>query len=123
MKRTPLRRTTRLKAGTKRLKVRRRSKRFAARRDPVYAKWVRSGLCLIGEQCFGAGVDACHVKTRGAGGDDRGNLVPLCRQHHRDRRSDVRPGRGECLVREEDWCRLNREGRECPYLFIGLPER
>ena len=72
MKRTPLRRTTRLKAGTKRLKVRRRSKRFAARRDPVYAKWVRSGLCLIGEQCFGAG------------GDDRGNLVPLCRQHHRE---------------------------------------
>ena len=79
-----LRRKTRLKAGTKRLTVRRRSKRFAARRDPAYAKWVRSGLCLIGEQCFGTGVEACHVKTRGAGGDDRGNLVPLCRQHHRE---------------------------------------
>lgn len=84
MKRTPLHRKTRLKAGTKRLKVRRRSKRFAARRDPAYATWVRSGLCLIGDQCFGTGVDACHVKSRGAGGDDRGNLIPLCRSHHRE---------------------------------------
>lgn len=83
MKRTPLTRKTRLKAG-KPLKARGKSKRFARRRDPAYARWVRSGLCLIGDQCFGVGVDACHVKTRGAGGDDRGNLVPLCREHHRE---------------------------------------
>lgn len=83
MKRTPLTRKTRLKAKTK-LKARRVSKRFANRRHPAFAAWVRSGLCLIGEQCFGTGVEACHVTSRGAGGDDLGNLVPMCRAHHRE---------------------------------------
>jgi hypothetical protein len=27
-------------------------------------------------------VDVAHVKTRGAGGGDRNNVIPLCRLHH-----------------------------------------
>jgi hypothetical protein len=27
-------------------------------------------------------VDVAHVKTRGSGGADRNNVVPLCRWHH-----------------------------------------
>lgn len=26
--------------------------------------------------------DPDHVRTKGAGGKDRGNIVPLCRRHH-----------------------------------------
>ena len=38
--------------------------------------------CLVkNEKCFGR-IDAHHVKTRGAGGKDEGNLIPLCRAHH-----------------------------------------
>lgn len=83
MKRTPLRRKTRLKSGTKRLKVRRRSKRFAARRDPAYTAWIHTLPCWLRftGSCFGA-TEATHVRSRGAGGDDRGNLVPLCHGHH-----------------------------------------
>lgn len=78
MKRTPLTRKTRLKAKTK-LKARRIAKRFAARRDPAYADWIRQMVCLV---CCGRPAEAAHVRSRGAGGDDRGNLVPLCHQHH-----------------------------------------
>jgi len=58
-------------------------------RDPDYAEWVRSRPCLLARRS--SGLDACsgpvqaaHVKSRGAGGGDRGNLIPLCHRHHHD---------------------------------------
>jgi hypothetical protein len=66
--------------------------RFAHRRDPIYATWVRTQRCLVysASRCIILGlcegpVEADHVRTRGAGGDDRGNLIPLCRGHHAQR--------------------------------------
>lgn len=82
MKRPGIQRKTPLKRGTKRLKTRKVSRRFAKLRDEAFRKWVASRWCFIGEQCWGEGIDACHVKTRGAGGADLGNLVPMCRAHH-----------------------------------------
>jgi hypothetical protein len=33
-------------------------------------------------------IECAHVRTRGAGGDDRGNTVPLCRRHHRQQHDE-----------------------------------
>jgi hypothetical protein len=32
--------------------------------------------------CWGR-VEAAHVKTKGSGGEELGNMVPLCALHHR----------------------------------------
>ena len=48
-------------------------------RDGAYVAWVRGQPCLV---CGKLG-EACHVRTRRNGGD-RGNVVPLCREHHRE---------------------------------------
>lgn len=87
MKRTRLARRTGLKGGRvpakrdARLRARGRS-RFPKRRCPDYVAWIATLPCLLGNQaCFGS-VVAAHVKTRGAGGDDVGNALPLCRDHH-----------------------------------------
>jgi hypothetical protein len=62
---------------------------FWKRRDPVYREWIRMWACLLrgcdpAHQCplgiFGA--ECAHVKSRGAGGDDFANCVPLCAFHH-----------------------------------------
>jgi hypothetical protein len=72
------------------------AKRFAHRRDPKYAAFVRSQPCiLMGRSHFLAGIragefrhicwnrtEACHVKSRGAAGSDRANLYPGCRAAH-----------------------------------------
>lgn len=79
MKRTPLHRKTRLKAGTTRLKVRRRSKRFAHRRDPAFLEWVRGLPCVHG--CPPPS-DPHHVRGRKL--NDVGSVVPCCRKHHRE---------------------------------------
>lgn len=34
-------------------------------------------------------IEAAHVRTRGAGGADRGNLVPLCPMHHDEQEGDT----------------------------------
>ncbi len=49
-------------------------------RDDDYLEYVRQLDCLI---CGGPPVPA-HVKSRGAGGHDRGNTVPLCHRHHQE---------------------------------------
>ena len=41
--------------------------------------WIRLSRCLV---CRKTPCDPHHVKTRGAGGKDENNVVPLCRQHH-----------------------------------------
>ena len=44
--------------------------------------FVKSLPCLVkNENCYGR-TDAHHVKTRGSGGKEKNNLVPLCRAHH-----------------------------------------
>ncbi len=61
-----------------------------AARDEVFRAWVKLLPCALwrhpDHECVGK-VDPCHVKTKGAGGGDRANLVPMCRgghdeQHH-----------------------------------------
>ena len=60
-------------------------KRFAGKRDPAYAAWVRTQPCALRgkpeHHCIGL-VQACHLKSRGAGGDDFKNLYPGCKTAH-----------------------------------------
>jgi hypothetical protein len=75
---------------------RKQRKRFSHRRDPAYQDFVRKQPCLlfgkrrvigspvtvIEHECWGM-VEACHVKSRGAAGDDVGNLWAGCSFAHR----------------------------------------
>lgn len=97
--RKPIRRSrVRQKAG--------KPKRFAKRRDPEYLAWIRTQDCHMfgrpGSQgCYywmgefhGGGrdrmtVEPAHIKTRGAGGDDRNNVVPLCPAHHDEQEGKI----------------------------------
>ena len=59
-----------------------RPKRFAARRDAPdgFLDWVRGQSCFT---CDRSGPsDVAHVRSRGAGGRDLGNVIPLCRECH-----------------------------------------
>lgn len=59
-------------------------RRFPKGEDAAYLDWIRQHLCLLaGRGCSGA-VVAHHVRSRGAGGVDQGNTVPLCDGHHRE---------------------------------------
>ncbi len=66
-------------------------KRFAARRDHAYMAWLHTKPCLLfgvpRHVCWLGSVEGAHVKSRGAGGDDRANLVPLCLTAHREQHS------------------------------------
>jgi hypothetical protein len=57
--------------------------RFPKNVDEAYRGWIRGFTCAASgfRGCDGS-VQAAHVRTRGAGGPDRGNLVPLCAKHH-----------------------------------------
>jgi hypothetical protein len=52
--------------------------RFPHRRNPAFVTWIRTQECVI----CGAPAEPAHVKTRGAGGDDLGNICPLCHRDH-----------------------------------------
>lgn len=58
---------------------------FEDGRDPTYLKFIGSLPCAA---CTKAGraqtsrTEACHVKSRGAGGVDVGNTIPLCHECH-----------------------------------------
>jgi hypothetical protein len=86
MRRTPLRRETRL---VRHAPIRRANEdRLAARRAEQFGPCARMarrmGCCVPG--CEAAPprdrIDAAHVRSRGAGGRDAGNVIPLCRRHH-----------------------------------------
>ncbi len=94
LKRTPLRRSSELAKGPSpkrrtRLKARnakRDGHRFPKGVDLPYRAWIRSLPCLIAVRipthvCDGV-VECCHVKSRGAGGGDRGNCYPACTMMH-----------------------------------------
>ena len=78
-------------------------KRFAHRRSPEYAAYIRSLPCILNgrwlvvEDISAPGaimvarasphhcvslIQVCHVKSRGAGGSDLGNIVPMCGTAH-----------------------------------------
>lgn len=61
--------------------------RFPKRRDYDYQSWIRQKPCII---CGTTPVDGAHVKTKGSGGDDVGNMVPLCRTHHMEQEGRTR---------------------------------
>lgn len=63
-------------------------KRFAKLRDPQYLEWIRGLPCLRNNSACGGAVEAAHVKSRGAGGKDVGNVVPLCHWHHQLQHED-----------------------------------
>jgi hypothetical protein len=46
--------------------------------NPFYRDWIRELPCLICRR----GAEAAHVVSKGAGGGDEDNLVPLCHEHH-----------------------------------------
>ena len=46
--------------------------------DLPYRAWIRTQPCII----CGRDAEPCHVRSRGAGGTDLGNIVPMCRIHH-----------------------------------------
>jgi hypothetical protein len=97
VKRTPLERKVGL-ARTGRLprhtrmaakNAKRGGHRFPKRRDPAYCAWIRTLTCLLAGRANCAGrVECAHVKSRGAGGDDHANTVPLCTRHHREQHRD-----------------------------------
>ncbi len=62
---------------------------FPKRRNPAYREWIRMWACLLRgrdpkNRCpLGLyGAECAHVKSRGAGGGDFGNCIPLCTYHH-----------------------------------------
>lgn len=73
--RKPIRRSrVRQKAG--------KPRRFRARRDPEYLAWIRELGCCVQVAHHSGMTEAAHVTSRGAGGEDRGNTLPLCHLHH-----------------------------------------
>ena len=82
-------------------KVRKQRRRFAHRRDSKYAAWIGTLPCVLSDDFGDSGhvmigcergprviwpqvhmcnppIQVCHVKSRGAGGSDVGNVVPMC---------------------------------------------
>ena len=49
---------------------------------PEYRDWVRTFGCITPRRECSGPIDLHHVKSRGAGGKDQANLVPLCHYHH-----------------------------------------
>jgi hypothetical protein len=77
MKRTPLTRTTRLKA--------KGGSRYPHRRHPKFMRWMLERLregqpCDCG--CAHWATDRAHLIAKGSGGDDHGNVVLLWRECH-----------------------------------------
>lgn len=92
---TPLQRGKPMKRGTKRLKARKIPKGFRHRRDYEYQNWVREQSCLLSgrrplwsaDPCYHvcvATAQVCHVKSRGAGGDDHANVYAGCAAAHEE---------------------------------------
>ncbi len=58
--------------------------RFKQGRAKDFLKWIRTLPCAVGVSLLCDGpIEAAHVRSRGAGGADIGNVIPLCSEHHR----------------------------------------
>lgn len=85
MKRTGIRRRTAPKVRTNADGKPR--ERFEGLRLEDFRDWIRARPCLLhGPHCRYANheSDAAHVENKSRGAGDAGNLVPLCRGHHRE---------------------------------------
>jgi len=96
MKRSPLKRRKPLKRGGRIKAHGPRNKKsgghlFPAGVDEDYREWVRARSCVVRGHssekyhaehvCQGA-IQVCHVKSRGSGGVDAGNVVSMCWRAH-----------------------------------------
>ncbi len=102
LRRTPLRRKTRLRA-------RGRTKHARRERDWVYMAFVRSRPCIArllaqGFECEGP-IQADHIGGRYGEDSDR-RCVPMCTKHHEDRTGRVGGGglfAGWTVARRREW--------------------
>lgn len=102
--------------------------------DEAYREWIRAQPCILagrgrvlesggtwvralGHFCFAA-VRACHVKSRGAGGKDMGNLYPACDAAHDEQHSIGIPAFEKCwnMNLKEIAAKLEAEYRGVPHL-------
>jgi hypothetical protein len=79
---TAVSRRTRLARTRLRARAPKAKRWIVARTDEAYRGWIRGLPCRIVSPACGGPTHPHHVKTRGAGGVDRQNLVPLCAWHH-----------------------------------------
>lgn len=70
--------------------------RQARTRDRAYLDWVKTQNCVVlGRVGICAwwverpDTEPAHIKTKGSGGADRGNVVPLCPLHHSEQEGDT----------------------------------
>ena len=96
-KREPRERKKLKRVRVKAYNAKRKGSKFPKRRDTAYTDWVRAQPCIIRRRhgwdwdwdeawrdfhrCCGD-VQVCHIRTRGAGGMDRDNVVPMCALAH-----------------------------------------
>lgn len=76
-RRTPLRRRVPVKPVNRE----RRAERLETAYGPQAKLCRELPCCACGRR---APSEPAHVRSRGAGGKDRGNVLPLCRTHHGD---------------------------------------
>lgn len=50
--------------------------------DDTYRDYIRVQPCLVPIGPHEGRVQVCHVRSRGAGGPDYGNAIPMCMRHH-----------------------------------------
>lgn len=55
-----------------------------AQGDPELRAFVHQQPCLVASPACRGLIECAHVRSRGAGGKDWDNLVPLCTHHHRE---------------------------------------
>lgn len=79
MKRTALQRRTRLRPFNRERRARLHLEDFG---PPGYREWIVSHPCVV-PGCARTDIQACHAKSRGAGGKAE-HLVPMCSDHHRE---------------------------------------
>jgi len=85
--------TGRPRTRLKRINKKRGGHMFPKNVDELYRAWIRGRQCLIAgraplwvslhNRCEGR-VQVAHVKSRGAGGADHQNVLPLCALHHHE---------------------------------------
>lgn len=65
------------------------ARRFPKGAAPAYLAWIRTLPCTVNANyCGGYPTEAAHVKSKGAGGADEGNTIPLCSWHHLEQHNE-----------------------------------
>lgn len=86
-KRKPIARGKPPKRSTKPIKAKGK-RRFPKGEDRKFLAWIRTLPCHLSSGrdsvCHRYPTEAAHVRSKGAGGHDKGNVIPLCALHHRE---------------------------------------